>query len=410
MGIIDPHSRSNPKLKPAGFLIEKSQLIGWTLNAEKAGARISLPLRQFSLILIAVFLAGCSTLPLESSKVPHPSSRVKSAVKRQYREAVGVIHIHTTYSDGSLPIERIVKIANDQDLDYLIFTDHDNLQGLRDGKQGWHGSTLVLVSYELSTTAGHYLALRVPKEVPRLQSAAWAIEAVSAQGGLGFIAHPFWRRKPWKEPGVRGMTGLEIYSAVEDVAEEPFLLLGFWTIFAGSEFSLVRWLDRPHENLAYWDKLLSEGKPVVGIGSPDAHGLRRFGLRLGPYSTMFKMVRNHLLVEKTTPEGLYDALERGHLFVAHDLVADSRGFRFVAIEGDVFRGVMGDEVTWSKGLRLYAYLPSPGVIQLFKDGQVTHTVQGQLSWFEVGGPGVYRVEAMRKGKPWIYSNPIYVVE
>ncbi|MCM8811497.1 MAG: CehA/McbA family metallohydrolase [Candidatus Omnitrophica bacterium] len=362
-------------------------------------------------LLPAVLLAfsGCSTLPLESSRIPHPSSRESQAVQSPYREAVGVVHVHSTYSDGRLPIEEIAGIANAQQLDYLIITDHDTLAGKFEKKEGWYGQTLVLVGNEISTSGGHYLALRIDTEIPRLKDPAWTIEAVSAAGGLGFVAHPFWPRRHWKNLDARGMTGIEIYSAKEDVTEEPLLILGFWTILAGSELSFSRWIDRPDQHLAYWDRLLNEGRKVVGIGSPDAHGLRRFGLRLGPYSTMFKMVRTHLLLNEITEEAVYDALAKGRCFVAHDLVADAKGFQFlVAGKDKTILGVMGDELTWHPSLRLYAYLPSPGHAILLKDGRLLFERKGQQHWFEVDGPGVYRLEVTRKGKPWIYSNPIYV--
>lgn len=319
-----------------------------------------------------------------------------------------MIHIHSTYSDGRLPVEEIAEIANRQGLDYLIFTDHDTLQAKRDRKEGWHGKTLVLAGEEISTQGGHYLALRIGREIPRLQGPQWTVEAVSAQGGLGFIAHPFWPRRPWKDLEVRGITGLEIYSAVHDVSEENLLWMGFWTIFAGSELSLIQWLDRPQESLALWDRMLARGDRVVGIGSPDAHGLRRFGLRLGPYTTMFKLVRTHLLVRELTEEGIYEALQAGHAFVAHDMVADATGFTFLAKRGQALLGIMGDSIKHRPGLQLYAYLPSPGEISLWKDGQSVAQALGQEGTFEVSGPGVYRIEATRAGRPWIYSNPIYV--
>lgn len=369
-----------------------------------------LKLNPYGLILTTGFLAGCAALPLESPVIPHPSSRSGPASGHRYREVVGVIHVHSHYSDGRLPVESIAKIARTQELDFLIFTDHDTLQGRREGKAGWYGRTLVLIDEEISTNGGHYLGLRLLQEVPRKQDARWTMEAVSAQGGLGFVAHPFWKRRLWKEPEVREITGLEIYSAVEDVTEENLLKLALWTILTGSEFSLIQWLDRPSESLAWWDRMLKEGDRVVGIGSPDAHGLRRFGLRLGPYATMFKLVRNHLLVPEISKEALYEALTKGHLFVAHDLVADAKGFVFLASRRGSVEGVLGDQVKAQPDLRLYVYLPSRGTVIFLKDGEKIAEAEGQHGWLESVTPGVYRVEATREGRPWIYSNPIYVIE
>ncbi len=363
------------------------------------------------LMLAAALVSGCAAVPLVSRVIPHFSSRSEPALRHGYRETVGVIHIHSTHSDdGTLPVEAIARIANRQELDFLIFTDHDTLQARREGQAGWRGETLALIDEEISTDGGHYLALNIPREVPRLQDARWTIEEVSALGGLGFIAHPFWKRKPWKYPEAQGITGIEIYSGVQDISEENLLWLGLWTVLFGSEFSLTRWLDRPTEALALWDRLLSRGERVTGIGSPDAHGLRRFGLRLGPYEAMFKLVRNHLLVQEISSESVYEALRLGRLFVAHDLVADARGFSFLAVHGKTARGTMGDFLKWKPELQLYAYLPSPGEMVLFRNGKEIARGRGQQGWFPLSGPGIYRLEATRGKRPWIYSNPIYVIE
>lgn len=350
-------------------------------------------------------------MPLDSPRIPHPSGRSGPAVTHGYREVVGAFHVHSTYSDGQLPVEEIVRIANRQGLDFLILTDHNTLQPRRDGKEGWHGSTLVLVDTEISTQRGHFIALRTTEEIPARRDPQWTIDEVARVGGLGFIAHPFWNKIPWRDEEVRGFMGLEIYNAAHDIAEHHPLNLGFWIFLFGSDLTLSRWLDRSTEPLALWDRYLSRGDRVVGVGACDAHGLKRLGLHWCPYGNTFKLVRNHLLVEEDlTTEAIYEALERGHLFVAHDLVAEAKGFVFLAVAGGRVEGIMGDSVQGREGLRLYAHLPSAGAMVLFKDGREVARAQGQHGWFEASAAGVYRLEATRKGRPWIYSNPIYVIE
>lgn len=362
-------------------------------------------------VLSAGLGTGCAFLPLESHVVPGYPDRVGPEVTHDYQEVVGVIHVHSRYSDGRWPVERIAQVADAQKLDFLILTDHNTLRGRTEGKQGLHGRTLVLVDEEISTEGGHYLALRLPKEVESGRDPQTTVDAVAAAGGLGFIAHPFSRRSSWTAPEATSMTGLEIYSAREDVMDENPLLLGLWAVLTGADFSMPAWLDRPREPLAYWDRLLAGGRRVVGIGSPNAHGLQRFGLRLAPYGTTFKLVRNHLLIRgELTEEAVYEALEQGRLFVAHDVVSEGNGFCFAAVEGRQVRAVMGAEVRLSPGLKLYAYLPRRGQVRLFRDGELAGEGMGQHAWFELSGPGAYRVEATRRGRAWIYSNPIYVIE
>ena len=368
--------------------------------------------RCFPIFLLAWICSGCAILPLESSTVPHFSSRAAPAVSTAYREAVGVIHVHSTASDGQLPPEKIARIAGREGLDFLILTDHNTLKAKKEGKEGRTGRTLMLVGDEISTADGHYLALRLREEVKAREDSQWTADQVALQGGLGFIPHPFWKRKPWSNPNLRGFTGIEIYNAAENAENKNPAALGAMTLLEGSDLSIVRWVDRLDKTLAFWDHALTEGRQVVGIGGADAHGLVRFGLRLAPYAAIFKLVRNHLLIPgELTEAALYGALEKGHLFIAHDAVADARGFLFAAVGPDgAVRGILGDRVKPESGLKLYAYLPSPGEIRFLKDGKEIARATGQQGWLPAIEPGVYRVEATRKAKPWIYSNPIYVIE
>ena len=68
----------------------------------------------------------------------------------QFHEYVGIIHIHSTYSDGSQSIQEIAKVARDLSLDFLMFTDHNTLQAKRDRLEGWHSGVLVMVGYEIN--------------------------------------------------------------------------------------------------------------------------------------------------------------------------------------------------------------------------------------------------------------------
>jgi histidinol phosphatase-like PHP family hydrolase len=51
----------------------------------------------------------------------------------EFYEAIGVIHVHSSYSDGSKKIEEIAKIGEHAGLDFLMFTDHGTLKPLHDG-------------------------------------------------------------------------------------------------------------------------------------------------------------------------------------------------------------------------------------------------------------------------------------
>mgnify|MGYP001565695771 FL=1 len=69
--------------------------------------------------------------------------------KKEYFEYVGVLHVHTKYSDGSGSIKKIVKEAKKANLDYVITSDHNSFQALKDGAEGWYDDLLLLVGEEI---------------------------------------------------------------------------------------------------------------------------------------------------------------------------------------------------------------------------------------------------------------------
>ena len=121
----------------------------------------------------------------------------------------GVVHVHTTLSDGGGTPEEVIAAAGRSGLDYLVLTDHNNL----DAKplEGVHGRTLVLVGAEASTVAGHLLALGVPDPVFRFsRDPLDTLEDVRDLGGQAYVAHPESARgdlrwQAWDAPGPWGL-------------------------------------------------------------------------------------------------------------------------------------------------------------------------------------------------------------
>ena len=354
---------------------------------------------------------GCAILTPIRPTVPAVARLSREVLESGYQAFTGVIHIHTRYSDGGGTYEEVARIANQQRLDYLIVTDHNTLKALSDGKQGWYGMTLVLVGTELSTRAGHYLALNIRTEINRNQPTQAIIDAVNHQGGLGFIAHPYFKKRRWTDWTVHGFTGIEGYNLAHDALDNSKLRVALWSVAVPADVVFLSMVHRPYDPLAKWDELLQRHGKVVGIGASDAHEIRLFGLKIAPYNTVFKMVRTHVLIPTGTPlseESLYEALRRGHDYFSIDLIADASGFVFMAENSREVLGIMGDDVSLASNLRLTAVLPDLAELTLFKDGRSVATTTTTLWHVPVSEPGMYRLEASRQGKPWIYSNPIYV--
>jgi PHP domain-containing protein len=341
-----------------------------------------------------------------------------------------VVHLHSTYSDGTGTVPEIARAARRNQLDAVLLTDHDTLEARRRGEEGWHGDVLVLVGEEVSPLRrDHYLAFGLEREIDHEdRSPAQVCESVRDAGGFGFAAHPFstgsrrFRRlgegMPFGALDCEPLHGIELWSFATDTAE------GLRSIpeamrFVARPGQVLR--NPPERNVREWDRLCRK-RPVVAIGGVDAH---QFGKRVGPfvplrlmsYRRSFRHIRTHVLTDEPLTrelghdrEQIYAALRAGRCYIAVDSVAPAHGFSFRA-EGPAGGLEMGAEApagSWT----LHARLPSPGRLRLLRDGEELSSLRGEELSHRVEEPGVYRVEAYRDAhgaeRTWVISNPIYL--
>src|SRR5881227_4408906 len=104
-----------------------------------------------------------------------------------------VVHLHSTYSDGTGTVPQIAAAGRDAGVDVVLLTDHDTLEAKRRGEEGWYGSVLVLVGEEVSPRGrNHYLAFGLDEPIDHTGlDSAGIVRAVEEAGGFGFAAHPW---------------------------------------------------------------------------------------------------------------------------------------------------------------------------------------------------------------------------
>jgi hypothetical protein len=345
-----------------------------------------------------------------------------------WHEYTGNIHMHTTASDGAGTHAELAQIAAAAKLDFLIVTDHNVLMK---AEEGWREGVLMLVGEEvhdpdLAPPGNHLLCLGVTEDVTSLRRDPQAlIDAVHAQGGLAFLAHPHERGSkllpetyPWRAWTATGYAGVELWNFNSEFKSyasgivKGLLLLWRPAWFTAGPFA---------ETLALWDRLLRE-RPVVAIGGSDAHALRwrlgPFTLTILPYDLCFRMINTHILTSAPFSGDLahdralvLDALRQGHCWIGYDGAAATHGFRFQARQGER-TAIMGDALPAGSPVTFEVTLPQAGQARLLRDGQVVAAETGDSLRFESAQPGAYRVAVDRRAwgrqRAWIFSNPIYV--
>lgn len=105
------------------------------------------------------------------------------------------LHLHTTYSDGLMtPAETVEMIIQNTSLGIIAITDHDTIEGALVARQ--HAQRLkpkieVVIGQEVTTGQGDVIGLYLQSSLSQFATAAAAIEAIHAQGGLAVAVHPF---------------------------------------------------------------------------------------------------------------------------------------------------------------------------------------------------------------------------
>lgn len=365
------------------------------------------------------------------------ASRAHVAEADPFDEYAGVFHVHTFlggHSEGTF--DEVVAGARANGLAFVVMTEHPSrhvdtaaatLNGVREG-------VLFVGGSELSAQNGERVFVvpgRPFQDEP--PDARALVERAHAEGRLAVVAYPG-EIRDWS--GLEAADAVEVYNLYTNSKKISYALLFFdalWSYRGHADLLFSTFYERPADGLRRWDDLNVAGRrPVSAVAGNDAHanvgfrlgdrtGADLFGLKLDPYERSFRVVRNHVLLERgraLDAQALTEALRRGRSFIAFDLFGDATGFRFSA-EGPAGAVSMGDEIALPAGgeVRLRVTTPVGARVVFYRDGQVVRelrdTRRAELSAAE---RGAWRVEVyldqladfLGADRPWIISNPVYV--
>jgi len=353
----------------------------------------------------------------------------------------GIVHIHTSRSDGRGTPDEIAAVAARAGVTFIVFTDHGDATRPPDAPV-YRSGVLCLDGVEISTAGGHYVALDMPASpYPLAGEARDVVEDVRRLGGFGIAAHPDspkpeLRWSDWNAPldavewinpdtswRVRAAAGWQSrFSLLEGLLHYPFRPSEtLASLLTGSEDTISRWNN------------LADRRRVVGVAGADAHaklefrdadpGDNRFSIPLPGYEASFQMLSVHLRPDvPLSGDAAADAalvmraIRAGHLYLSIDGLASPPSFDFSAANA-VGTAAGGDElrVGGPVSLRVRSNAPAGFTTIIWRGSQVlasTPAGQGEFTVTAGAEPAVYRAEIRTSDadapRTWLLSNAIYV--
>ena len=197
----------------------------------------------------------------------------------------------------------------------------------------------VIDGEEVSTAAGHYLALGTSDSRWHRGTGfdARALMASSRRNGaVNFIAHPFGLRDRWSDWGGSDYDGIEIFNddavwrrnTIFDISVAAFLYP------VNSRLALLRLARTPQENFAKWDELQRSARSRASAGptpTPMCSSIAGAWRTSPSYLSVFSLARQHVLLQDQDPEhagadAILAAIKSGNSFCAIDALSPADGF------------------------------------------------------------------------------------
>ncbi len=341
-------------------------------------------------------------------------------------KALGAIHIHSTYSDGSESIEKIAKIAKKAGLDWIVITDHNSLGGYLDNKEGWHYGVAVLIGEEISPDlSNHYLGLGINSFISEKAQTEEYINEVKKQGGIGFIAHPDESinrknsHKPlrWSDWNIKGFDGIELWNYLSDWTDS----MAESNLYLDYLFRMKKLSGPTEKTKKWWDELNNQApdKIIPGIAGVDAHSfvynVCGISIKVFDYIDSFKAVLNEIYLDNKLSNSFEEAkrqilnslkLGRNSMINKH-WSKKNKTFDFF-IQNLYEKAYPGDFIRLDSETALNINLPRKANIKLLHNGELILEKSFKDYIFKDLKQGKYRLEVFYKEYPWIFTNPIIV--
>ncbi|HOL35855.1 MAG TPA: hypothetical protein PK303_09045 [bacterium] len=342
-----------------------------------------------------------------------------------FKEYTGCLHIHLNPEQYDKCLDTIAQCARNSGLNFLILTPHTPRNKKHNDYfpcEGYRNKVMILTGEEADEKSPfNHLIVYGEKNWVGRQSIQKIIKRIENNSLLAFAAHPNGKHRifgiesnhQWtKKEFLDSITGMEVWSLLFDFASKtnPSNMILRYLCFPGN-------LTGPCDfTMRLWNKMLSKRR-FVGIAGLDIHPLKygfryldvkkRFG-----YEFVFKTLRNHILVDteftgdiSMDRDIVLNAMKKGRLFFANDLLADSCGFFFGSEDKTK---TMGD--CFLTGERLIIEITEEADIKVVNSRETIYFEKTKRVGIKASVEGFFRVEVYYKKRPWIFSNPVYIKE
>jgi len=364
----------------------------------------------------------------------------------------GIIHVHSTRSDGSSTPDDIAAAARRAGLRFVVFTDHGDATRAPDAP-AYRNGVLCIDAVEISTTGGHYIALDMPAApYPLAGDPRGVVDDVRRLGGFGIVAHPDspkdqlqwkdftvpfdaieainldtgWRRWVQQARGSdlgardRWSAGMRLLAALLDYPFRPPEVVASLTSPRGRDLGIERTLDAEMLHRRIVTTAGADAHAKLGMrGDP---GESTFSIPIPGYEQTFRTLSVHASIDQQlTGEATRDsqiivrAIRAGHLYSVMDGVATPAAFFLTATNASgTAHG--GDQLGPGGPVAVHVRSNAPAAFTTtLWNGETAIGGDHHESDFTVtvpAGPAAYwvgiRATPERGGALWLRSNPIFV--
>lgn len=346
----------------------------------------------------------------------------KNIFNKNYLELTGCVHNHTIYSfDADVKLNKIIKAAKKNELDYITINDHDTKEAANDIIVKNEKDLIIIVGTEINDPQknNHLLVFNTDEIIKGMEVEDYLAKYAKSEA-ICFAAHPFeerasarFRKYIWTDKKNDAFDGIEIWNYLSEwIGKLNPKFNGLIFILFPSLF-----VKKPlRETLSYWDNLNVNGKRRSAIGSVDAHSERfdKLGLKFSflTHRTLFRSLRTNILISKESTIdqlNILKALKRGNSYIVNYKRGDPYNFYagIAGLNGD--SAIFGEELKLADDLHYYFRLPKIARVKLYRNGAKIATKVNEKGKFKINQKGNYRLEIYRFGFGWIFTNNIYVI-